>query len=230
MSLRDLPPDSRPRERLAQKGSSALSSIELIAILLGSGTKECSALELASKLLTHFTSLERLFEATLSELLEIKGIGFAKGVQLQAAFSLGKRLSPWKEAEVIDSPAKAYLAFAGEWEGAKTEVLSILLRDTRRKLIHKEMVAKGTLNQVIMHPREIFCAAIRHRAHTVIVAHNHPSGDPTPSTSDFEMTQILRSAGRVVGIPIADHLILGRETYFSFWQRGLLDQDRSEIY
>jgi DNA repair protein RadC len=229
MSLKNLPVDSRPRERLAQKGAAALSSIELIAILLGSGTKACSALELASKLLAHFTSLERLFEATLQELLEIKGIGFAKGVQLQAAFSLGKRLSPWKETETIDSPEKAYLAFSGEWAEEKTEVLSVLLRDTRRKLIHKEAVAKGTLNQVIMHPREVFCAAIRHRAHSVIVAHNHPSGDPTPSTSDFEITQILRSAGSVVGIPIVDHLILGRESYFSFWQKGLL-KGKSEGY
>jgi|SRR3989344_5248091 len=224
MSLRELPLDARPRERLAAQGASALSSIELIAILLSSGTKERSALDLASDLLTHFGTLEHLADATLSELCSIKGIGPAKAVQLQASFALSKRLSPPElDRPLIDSPEKAFLQLHSVLKDEPTEVLYLLLRDARRMLIHKETVAKGILNQVMMHPREVFCTAIRHRAHSLIIAHNHPSGDPTPSTSDLEMTQILRSAGMVIGIPVIDHLIIGKETFYSFRQKGLLD-------
>lgn len=225
MSLRDLPIDARPRERLMEKGAAALSPIELIAILLGSGTRERSALTLASDLLTYFGSLERLSEATLSELLALKGVGQAKAVQLQAAFQLARRVTPFvAERPLIDTPEKAFAVVQQEMQLEKTEVFYVLLRDARRTLMHKELIAKGTLDQLVTHPREVFYSAIRHRAHSLIVAHNHPSGDPSPSIKDLEFTHLLRTSGQVIGIPLVDHLIIGREErFYSFRAQGLLN-------
>lgn len=225
MSLRDLPVEARPRERLIEKGAAALSPIELIAILLGSGTRERSALTLASELLTYFGSLERLSEAPLSELCALKGVGQAKAVQLQAAFQLAKLVAPVvAERPLIDTPEKAFAAVQQEMQLEKTEVFYVLLRDARRSLMHKELIAKGTLDQLVTHPREVFYSAIRHRAHSLIVAHNHPSGDPNPSIKDLEFTHLLRTSGQVIGIPLVDHLIVGREErFYSFRARGLLN-------
>jgi DNA repair protein RadC len=223
--IHDLPSQERPRERFAEKGAGALSSAELVAILLGSGTQERSALELATALLADFGSLQSLSDATLQELLAVKGIKMAKAIKLQAAFALAKRVQPPPlERIFIDSPEKAFQEISQEIQKEKIEVLYILLRDSRKALLHKEAIGRGILNEVIMHPREVFHSAIRHRAHSLIIGHNHPSGDPTPSGSDVEMTQILRSAGHVIGIPVVDHLIIGRNNYFSFWQKGLLER------
>jgi DNA repair protein RadC len=221
--IRDLPVAERPRERLAEKGAASLSSIELIAILLGHGTRQCSALELSSSLLGKFGSLEALSEATLPELCSQKGIGLAKAVRLHAAFALHKRLRPKPTRSLIDTPARAHEEIAPDICGEKTEVLCLLLRDARRGLIHKEIVGRGILNQVLIHPREIYCIAIQHRAHSLIIAHNHPSGDYTPSTNDLEMTRALRQAGTLIGIPLIDHLIITHSSYFSFWERGLME-------
>jgi DNA repair protein RadC len=206
-----------------QKGPSALSSVELIAILLGSGTKRRSVLELAADVLAQFGTLERLADATLQELLVVKGVGPAKAILLQAALTLWKRIKPAAEEKpLIDSAAKAFALLHAEIAQEKTEVVYVLLRDARRTLLHKETIAVGTLTQVLMHPREIFCSAIRHRAHSLIVAHNHPSGDPNPSTRDLEITSILRTSGQVIGIELIDHLIIGKESYFSFRERGMI--------
>jgi DNA repair protein RadC len=222
--IQDLPEQERPRERFAEKGASALSSAELVAILLGSGTQERSAIAMAAALLADFGSLERVADATLQELLAVKGIKMAKAIRLMAAFALGKRIQTAPNNRfLIDSPDKAFYEIAQEIQAEKIEVLYLLLRDARKSLVHKEAVGRGILDKVIMHPREVFHSAIRHRAHSLIIGHNHPSGDPNPSNSDLEMTQILRSAGRILGIPVVDHLIVGRDGYFSFWQKGLLD-------
>jgi DNA repair protein RadC len=141
-----------------------------------------------------------------------------------SAFALGKRIGrDFTERVIIDSPEKAFLEMVGEIREEKVEVLYILLRDSRKALLHKEAIGRGILDEVIMHPREVFYSAIKNRAHSLIVAHNHPSGDCSPSMSDIEMTHNLRTAGRVVGISVVDHLIIGREGYFSFWQKGLLE-------
>jgi len=222
--IRDLPLDERPRERLAEKGANFLSSIELIAILLGTGTRDRSALVLASDLLGKFGSLEQLANATLPELLSVKGVGVAKGVSLQAAFALWKRLKPPQETRsIIDGPESAFQEIYPLVRDENTEVVCLLLRDTRKGVLHKEIISKGTINQVLMHPREVYSFAIRHLAHSLIVAHNHPSGDCTPSTSDLEITRNLRAAGGIVGIPLVDHLIIGRGQYFSFSERGLIE-------
>lgn len=223
--IRNLPLSERPRERLAEKGANFLSSIELIAILLGSGTRNRSALVLASDLLCRFGSLDDLAAATLPELLTVKGVGMAKALTLQATFALWKRLRPAQGEGriIIDGPQKAFSQIYPMVADEKAEVVCILLRDTKRGLIHKEIIAKGTINQVLMHPREVFSSAIRHLSHSLIIAHNHPTGECSPSTSDLEMTRTLRAAGSLVGIPLVDHLIIGKGTYFSFSERGLIE-------
>lgn len=220
--IKDLPVQERPRERLAEKGASHLSSIELIAILLGTGTRNHSALSLSADLISRFGTLEALADATLEELLLVKGVGLAKAVRLQAAFALWKRLQSPQERTLLDSPEKAF-AHLSEIGGEKTEVLALLLRDSRKSLLRKEVIARGTVNKLLVHPREVFSLAVRHLATSVIIAHNHPSGDPTPSTSDLEMTQQLFAAGRVVGIPLVDHLIIAGSKFYSFQSNRLLD-------
>lgn len=221
MNLKNLPVQERPRERLARYGSEGLSTIELLAILLGSGTQSRSVLELAGDLLGHFGSVNQLSEASLEELKEVKGVGEAKAIQLKAAFGLLGRLESKKEAVLLDTPEAVYELIRGELSRQKTEVLMVILRDARKKYIHREIISKGTLTELLLHPREVFHLAIRHRAHSLIVSHNHPSGDPNPSTRDIEMTQMLISVGRVVGIELSDHMIVGSESYVSLFKKGL---------
>ncbi len=213
MNLKSLPPQERPRERLVRYGCEGLSSIELLAILLGSGTQKRSVLELAADLLSHFGSLAALADATLPELIEVKGIGEAKAVQLKAAFGLLGRLETKTPGALLDTPEKVYQLIRKELERQKAEVLMVVLRDVKKRCLHFEVISKGTLTEVLLHPREVFHLAIRHRAHSLIVAHNHPSGDPTPSTRDLKMTQLLVEVGKMVGIELSDHLIVGSERY-----------------
>ena len=221
MNLKSLPPQERPRERLARYGSEGLSTIELLAILLGSGTQSRSVLELAADLLGHFGSLNALSDSTLEELKAVKGIGEAKAIQLKAAFALLERIEKKKQGDLLDTPASVYELIRDELSKQKIEILMVILRDSRKKYLHREVISKGTLTELLMHPREIFHLAIRHRAHSLIVAHNHPSGNPDPSTRDLEMTQILISAGRVVGIELSDHIITGSEGFVSLYNKGI---------
>lgn len=220
--IKDLPPEERPRERLARFGPGALSTIELIAILLGSGTKNRSVLQLAADLFVHFGSVSVLAEASLQELREVKGIGVAKAIQIQAAFALIRRKEEQRENLLLDAPEKVYELVRPDLEEQKTEMLLVVLRDVRRQLIHREILSRGTLTELLLHPREVYHTAIKHRAYSLIIAHNHPSGDPTPSARDCEMTYILAAAGKVIGIELADHLIIGKHSFVSFHKKGLL--------
>lgn len=222
MNLKNLPPQERPRERLLRYGSEGLSTVELLAIILGSGTQSRSVLELAADLLGHFGSVASLSEATIVELMEVKGIGEAKAIQVKAAFGLFGRIELKKQGKLLDAPEKVYDYIRAEIESQKIEMLMVVLRDVRKNSLHREVISKGTLTELLLHPREVFHLAIRHRAHSLIVAHNHPSGDPTPSSRDLEMTQMLVAVGRVVGIELSDHIIVGRESYTSLFNKGLL--------
>lgn len=216
----------RPRERLARYGSEALSNLELLAILLGSGSAKKNVLNLASELLERFGSLDALFSAKLEELLEIKGIGKAKAVQLKAALALGKRLLEF-EAEscfVIENASSLASLLRPGLALRKTEAALLLLCDAKRRVFHRETIAVGTLSEVLLHPREVFSPAIRQAAHSIIVAHNHPSGDPSPSKRDIEMTLSLEAAGHLLGICLFDHLIVARSGYFSFREKGLINR------
>jgi DNA repair protein RadC len=222
MIVKDLPSEERPRERLSRYGAEALSTVELLAILLGSGTQARPVLQLAAELLAHFKTLKALTEASLAELKTVKGIGSAKAIQLKAAIALFGRLEEKKQSGILDSPDAVYELIFPELANQKIEALMVVLRDARRSLIHKEIISKGILSELLIHPREIFHEAIRHRAHSLIIAHNHPSGDPTPSTRDVEMTQLLVQAGKVIGIELSDHLIIGHKKFISFYKKGLL--------
>lgn len=223
MRIKALPPEERPRERLLREGLDALSFSELFAIVLGSGTKRKSALDLAKELVVHFESIDKLFDATVVELMQIKGIGKAKAIQLKAIFGIilkCRKLSASRSP--ISSHEEAYLIAKAEIAHCKEEVLLVLLRDIKGRLIHREQVAVGTLTQVLAHPREIFYPAVRHKAHSFILAHNHPSGDPTPSHADLDLTRRLMASANMMGIALDDHLIIGKDQYISLHQRGYL--------
>lgn len=201
-----------------------LSLAELIAIILGSGTSGKSVLALSQEILERFGGLEHLLNASVSELMQIKGIGKAKAIQLKAVFAIARKCRQMgvSTREPIDSAQKAFLIAEEEIAHSAQEILFVLLRDVRGRLIHTERVSIGTLSEVLFHPREVFFPAVRHSAHSVIIAHNHPSGDPTPSKADLALTRTLSHASSVMGIPLTDHLIVCPNTYVSLRERGYL--------
>lgn len=227
--LRQLPLELRPRERLERQGVDSLSVAELLAIVLGSGTQGKSVLHLSEELLVRFGSLERLCEASLVELMEIKGIGKAKAIQLKAVFGIA-----WKyrdavltDRQMITSSEQAYALAKQEIAREKQEVLLVILRDVRGRWIHQESVLKGTLSEILVHPREVFYPAVRYKAHSLILAHNHPSGDPTPSEADIALTRTLLQAGRTMGIALDDHLIVCPHSYTSLREKGYIPKRAS---
>lgn len=222
--MKDLPLHERPRERLVQKGDEALSTSELLAIILGSGTKEKPVTQLAQEILAHFATLRKLKEATLDDLCQIKGIGFAKAIQLKAALSLATRIHR-EEIQTkyqVTTPEQAYLYLREYLAYEKREVFGVLLQDVRGCVIKWEMVSTGTLTQTLVHPREVFYPAIRNLAASLILAHNHPSGDPTPSEQDLIQTQRLIKLGSELGIPVLDHLIISSQSFISLKTNNLV--------
>lgn len=221
-SIWSLPQDERPRERLHRCGAEALSTSELIAIILGSGMKGRPVLQLAHEIVAHFGSAQGLSDATVSELCQIKGLGAVKAIQLKAAFSLGARLSKQVISPKyrIEHPVHAYNLVKDELATEKREFFVVILLDTKGYVIAQEVVAIGTLSETLVHPREVFYPAVRHKAASLILVHNHPSGDPTPSGEDHEVTEQLINAGSMMSIPVHDHLIIGASSYCSMRQRG----------
>ena len=220
--LKQLPDSERPRERLISEGPESISTAELIAIILGSGMKGKSVLQLSQELIMHFGSLKNLAEATITELCQIRGLGQVKAVQLKAAFALGlrasKQLIPPKYR--IETPLHAYHLLKDHLEAEKREVFIIILQDTKGFVINHEMISVGTLSNTLVHPREVFYPAIRHKAASIILAHNHPSGDPTPSKQDQKLTENLVNAGKMMGIPVHDHIIIGEQKFISMRENG----------
>jgi|SRR5580700_1249178 DNA repair protein RadC len=225
-NIKLLPLDERPRERLERDGIHALSLAELIAIVLGSGTQGKSVLDLSQELLESFGGLEKLLDASIIELMQIKGIGKTKAILLKAVFGLAlKCRRPLHSQKYAISSAKdAFDLAQAEIAHIPQEVLFVILRDVRGNLIHFEKVSIGTLSQVLVHPREVFHPAVRYKAHSLIIAHNHPSGDPTPSSADLELTRSLVHAGQVMGIRFDDHLIICRDSYVSLREMGCLSK------
>lgn len=223
-NLTRFPLEERPRERLLQYGIEALSLSELIAIVLGTGTKGKNVIQLADELLSRFQGLNGLLEASIEELSEVKGIGQAKAILLHAVFAIAlkSRKMGIHEKPLINSSKAAFELAHSELSHQKQEVLLVILRDIKRRMIHYEKISVGTLSEVLVHPREVFYPAIRRKAHNVILAHNHPSGDPTPSQADLELTRMLAHSSRILGIGLADHLIVGAHTFFSMREMGYL--------
>jgi DNA repair protein RadC len=215
--MHQIPKEERPRERLLRHGPEGLSTAEIIAIILGSGTKGKPVLHLAQELLSHFGSLSKLADASVEELCQIKGLGQTKAIQLKAAFSVGVKLSkqPLIPRYRIDSPLHVYNLLREELENEKQERVVVVLQDIRGYVIGCETVSLGTLNQALIHPREVFYPAIRHKAASIVLAHNHPSGDPTPSAQDYAATQSILEAAKTLDIALQDHLVIAKEGFVS---------------
>lgn len=228
LRIQELREDERPREKLTHQGASALSEPELIAILLRVGTMGANAIDVARHLLAEFRSLAGLARATVPELSRIKGVGPAKAVQLAAAFELAVRLARQAPArEKIETPADVWTLLGQEMAMLTKESLRVILVDTKLKLMRIEEVSLGSLNESLAHPREVFRPAMLYSAYGLIVVHNHPSGDPTPSEADRRLTQRLRSGAELLGLSLIDHIILGsgeggRLPWFSFREGGML--------
>lgn len=228
--LKDMAVESRPREKMLQKGRAALSDEELIAIFLRTGLRGCNVLELAARLKRSAGSLVALGRMEASEIMQCcKGIGAAKAATLAAVFELGHRVVAEElQREVMDQPETVYRYLSAEMLQHTQEVLVVLLLDAKRRLIRKCHVAKGTAGMLVSHPRDIFREAINSNAHAIVLAHNHPSGDPTPSRVDKELTRTVADAAEVLHIRFIDHVIIGSLgngrslPYYSFASHGLI--------
>lgn len=223
--LKELPPSERPRERLLAGGDRAVSDAELVAILLGGGSRDEHALALAQRLLARFGGLRRLADAGAGELEAIKGIGKAKVARLRAAFAVGRRIAahPMPAGRIIKASRQVFDHFREQLKDMKREVFLCVLLDTKHRIIRENEISVGLLNESLVHPREAFNAAIRESAAAVIFVHNHPSGDPTPSQQDRRLTRRLWEAGNVTGIRVLDHVVIGRDTYYSFSEHKELE-------
>ena len=218
------PEKERPRERLLQEGPQHLAETELLGILLGKGTRRKTAIDLARELLDRFDSLHRLFSRSPSELMEVKGIGSAKAAILSAAFELVRRVQSRNESpkplfKKSSDVASHYLPLMRD---LRKEVFKVLLLNRANRLIKDVMISEGTLDASIVHPRDVFREALLEPAAGVILIHNHPSGNPSPSEEDLRITRQLVEAGRLLGIKVYDHIILAGETYRSLADEGLI--------
>jgi DNA repair protein RadC len=214
LRLKDQPASERPRERLVARGPDALTHAELIAILLRTGLQGTNVVQVGQNLLQKFGSLHALALASVDELRQIPGIGRDKAATLAAAFALARRMEQERQEEspVLDNPA-TIVSFMRETNRLENvESFQALLLNTRKKLIRLEKISKGTLDTILVHPREVFRAAIVANAAGVVLVHNHPSGDPTPSEADIKVTRDLIRAGQLLKIEVVDHVILGRAT------------------
>lgn len=228
LKIREMPQDERPREKLAAHGASALTDPELIAILLRTGVPGKNVLEVARDLLQRFGTLGGLSRCTVHELAPIRGVGFAKAVQLVAAFGLGQRIARETiSKQKIDSPELVNELLGPEMRRLHKESLRVILLDTRYHLLRVEEVSIGSVNESIAHPRDVFRPAVVSSAYAVIVVHNHPSGDPSPSQTDHSLTRRLAEAAELLQIKLLDHIIIGAPGeqspgYFSFKEAGVL--------
>ncbi|MDP4162432.1 MAG: DNA repair protein RadC [Bacillota bacterium] len=224
LMIRDYPQDERPRERFMKHGPSSLSNHELIALLLRTGTKDESVLQLSNRLLSQFEGLRLLKAATLEEITAIKGIGAAKAIQLLAAVELGRRVAnlSYNDRYVIRSPEDGANFVMNDMRFLSQEHFVCLYLNTKNQVLHKQTIFIGSLNASIVHPREVFKEALKRSAASIICIHNHPSGDPAPSREDIEVTKRLAECGKIIGIDVLDHLIIGENKFVSLKEKGYL--------
>lgn len=227
--IADMPEEEKPREKLLQRGASALTDAELLALFFGTGLPGMNAIDMGRMLIKQSGSLQALSRRSLNDLMRIKGIGPAKACQLAAIFEFGKRLAIERRSQSpLDSPDAVYDLLGPTLQSLNHESLQVLLLNTKYHLIQVQEISKGGLNECIAHPREILRAAITHSAYAFILVHNHPSGDPSPSSADRKLTRQLKLASEHVSIEMLDHIIIGTpsaqsdQAYFSFREMGLI--------
>ncbi len=224
LSIKEWPEEERPRERLLSRGPESLTDAELLAIILRTGGAGITALDHARLLLARYQSLRGLGDASPSELASIKGIGKAKAAQVMACMEIARRFASQKirEGEQFTSSRDVFEHFHERLRGKKKEVFIALLLNGKNRKIKEVMISQGSLNASIVHPREVFNPAVKDSAASIILVHNHPSGDPSPSREDREITGRLKGVGDLLGIRILDHLIIGDGRYISFADEGWL--------
>jgi len=219
-TIKDLPKVERPREKLMQYGPGKLSNSELLAIVLRSGKKGENVIELANKILKRF-SKDELPNLTFNDLKDYPGLGPAKACEIVACFELGKRLLKDKKAEIYLKPREIWEELK-DLRDHKKEHFVIFYLDSRNQEIKREIVSVGSLNANLVHPREVFEPAVRHLAAQIVLAHNHPSGDPEPSEDDLEITKRLVETGEILGIKVVDHIIITKTGFISFKDKNLI--------
>jgi len=223
MKIKDLPKIDRPREKLVAKGAENLKDSELLAILLRTGKAGKNVIEIASQILSKH-SKKRLLQMTYQDLVKIDGIDSAKATTLLAAFELTKRALEVNDTNLPTiSNAKDAAAQLTDIRDLKKEHFVVLYLNAKNQLVHKEIISMGTLNANLVHPREVFEPALIHSAAQIIAAHNHPSGDPKPSEDDMEITKRLTEAGEMMGVEVMDHVIVSKNSHFSFKEEGYLN-------
>ncbi|WP_461207233.1 RadC family protein [Clostridium sp. DL1XJH146] len=224
ISIKDLPQSERPREKLFKYGASILSNSELLAIVLRTGLKNEGVISLCNRILIEAGGISGLFDLSPEELMEIKGVGNAKASQLLALQELTKRFGTFRSGDEykINSPSDAANMLMEDMRYLKEEHLKVVMLNTKNIVISVKDVSVGSLNSSIVHPREVFSEAIKRLSASIIVCHNHPSGDPTPSKEDIDVTYRLDKSSKILGIDLLDHLIIGDGKYVSLKERGIL--------
>ena len=225
LTIRELPRSERPRERLVDLGASALSSAELLAILLGSGGAGRSALQVGQSVLAEAGgALRRIARQPVAALTAVSGVGLARAVTIHASLELGRRMAAEgrQDGTPVRSPRDVVEYFGPRMEDLPVEEFHVAVLDAQHRLERDITITRGILNSSLVHPREVFREAIAERAAAIILVHNHPSGDPAPSPDDRSTTEQLVAAGRLLDIPVHDHVIIGRGRYTSFAEAGLL--------
>lgn len=222
--IKDWSHEDRPREKLEQRGPAALTDAELLAILIGSGTQRITALDLAKTLLSEYENIAELAKCSFQELRQFKGIGKVKAIKLVASFEMLRRMQAHRPAKKtkIKTPEDVAEKFIPALRDLKKEIFRVVLLDSANQVIRDVTISEGTLNASLVHPREVFKAAIDDRAASVILLHNHPSGNPEPSAEDISITEQLRQAGKIMGIPVRDHIIVAGAQFTSLAQLGYL--------
>lgn len=224
LKIQDIPAEERPRERMMAYGPQALSHAELLAILLRTGTSKESAVQLASRMIKQAGGLRNLADLGIEQMTQLKGIGTAKALQIQAGIELGRRMAKSEHGErtIIRSPEDAAEFLMEDLRYLQNEHFVCLFLNTKNQVLAQETLSIGSLNASIVHPREVFRAAIKRSSASIICAHNHPSGDPSPSPEDIQITERLAQAGEVIGIEVLDHVIIGDKRYVSLKEQGLM--------
>ena len=222
--VREVPKASRPRERLDHYGEKALATHELLAILLRTGPKDSNVIQLALRVMNHFGDLHALKMATIEELMEINGIGRTKAIEMKACIELGDRFSQTTQLKsgTITSTQMAGALLKQEMRELQQEHVVALYLNTKNEIIKKKTIFVGSLNSSVAHPREIFREAVRYAAARIILAHNHPSGNPEPSEADLVFTRRMVECGEMMGIDLLDHFIIGDPTYVSLKEYGVI--------
>ena len=230
-TIHDLPKEERPRERLVNLGEQALSTQELLQLILGRGIAGESVAVTAQKLLTYFGNLQKLSEASIEELSQIRGIGLAKACQIRACFEIARRIynndqtsKIKQETETVLSAEDVYKLVKSRLKNYTKEHFFVLSFDTRSKLLGIDEISVGTLNANLVHPRETFEAAIHRHGAQVIIVHNHPSGNPNPSEDDLTITKQLIESGKILGIEVVDHVIVSKNSFISLKGKGVINE------